>query len=406
MYECNTQRHQLSCIIEDGGEVLGYLVVDSFVGGRSHSGVRMRQDVIEEELRLLARAITMKYGFLGLPFGGAKAGVIGDPEAPPEEKRQRLIQFGRAIRPLLEKEIFVPAGDMGTGLADIRAMLTGVGLRMERRRLPPVSSGHYTAHSVFACAGVSAEAKGFRLRGARVAIQGFGAVGSTLAGLMHAAGARVVAISTSKGALFDPEGLQIPELIEIYRQWGSAVVERAPSGECIDRESILESAVEVLCPCANLHAIREENAGRIQARVICPGANNPCTPEAEDILERQGILFLPDFVANAGGILGTVMAYASFPQAEIERFIQGSFTRTAKWLVEEAARRGVSMRAAAEVLVERRRVQDDRVEAKGLRADLLNLGIRMHRRGLVPSGLVRLAARPYFRRRMAIGLTE
>jgi len=248
--QAESQRPQLSCIVEEGGEVLGYLVVDSFVGGRSHSGVRMRQDVIEEELRLLARAITMKYGFLGLPFGGAKAGVIGDPEAPPEEKRQRLMQFGRAIRPLLEKEIFLPAGDMGTGLADIRAMLTGVGLGLERRRLPPVSSGYYTAYSVFACAGVSAEAKGFGLRDARVVIQGFGAVGSTLADLMHAAGARVVAISTSKGALFDPEGLQIPELIEIYRQWGSAVVERAASGERIDRESILESAVEVLCRCA------------------------------------------------------------------------------------------------------------------------------------------------------------
>lgn len=394
----------LGCAVSDGSLVLGYLAIDSFIGGRSHGGVRMRQDVSAEEIALLARTMTLKYGFLGLPFGGAKAGVIGDPEAPLDEKRARLIRFGRAIKPLLERQVFVPAGDMGTTLEDIRFMLASVGVPLEKRRLPPVSSGHYTAQSVYACAKEMAEARGLDLAEASVAIQGFGAVGTTLAALMHKAGARVVAISTSRGALHDPQGLDVPALLAGVRRWGSEVVHHAATGKIIPRDELLGLPVEILCPCAGLHAIHEGNVDEVQPRIVSPGANNPWTLEAGAKLESWGVSLMPDFVANSGGVLGTVMAYAGFHRQEIERFIQESFMRSTRYLLGEARRQDRSIRAVAERLFELRRVRPDEEAGTALGADMLAVGIWLHRHGLVPRAIVRAAARPYFRRKMAVGL--
>jgi len=148
----------------------------------------------------------------------------------------------------------------------------------------------------------------------------------------------VVAIYTSRRELFDPEGLDVPKLLESYRQGGSAFVERASTGERIDWGSVLRLPVDVLCPCANIHAIQEENVGEIQVRVICPGANNHWIPEVEVVLEPKDALLPPDFAANSRGILGIVMAYASFSHVETETFILEGFEPTARYLLEEAER--------------------------------------------------------------------
>src|SRR3990172_969239 len=215
---------QLTCIVKDAGRTLGFLVVDTFVAGRSHGGVRMHPDVTAEEIGLLARTMSLKYAFLGLPFGGAKAGVIGDPEAPLEERRRRLGQFGRALAELLRKELFVPAADMGTDHEDIRHLLRQAGVPMQGRRLPAVSSGYYTAHSVLAGLREMARSQGRGLAGLKVAIEGFGKVGSQLAELLAQAGARVVAISTSEGGAYDPAGLEISLLRREQSQLGSRIL--------------------------------------------------------------------------------------------------------------------------------------------------------------------------------------
>ncbi len=145
-----SRQPQLISIVKEDEQILGFLVVDTFVDGRSHGGIRLHQDVTEREIRLLAKTMTWKYAFLGLPFGGAKAGVLGDPDGPIAVRREKMIHFGRAIEPLLRNEIFVPAADMGTDLSDIREMLAASGITYERNRLPSVSSGLYTAHSVLA----------------------------------------------------------------------------------------------------------------------------------------------------------------------------------------------------------------------------------------------------------------
>ncbi|MCX7916157.1 MAG: hypothetical protein N3A53_07640, partial [Verrucomicrobiae bacterium] len=125
-------------------------MIDSTIGGRACGGLRLRPDLQEAEVALLARAMTLKFGYLALPHGGAKAGVIGEAEAPPEVKRERLLAFARGIAPLLRSRGYAPHSDMGTTNADIRALLESVGLRVKRRELRGENSGYYTALSVMA----------------------------------------------------------------------------------------------------------------------------------------------------------------------------------------------------------------------------------------------------------------
>src|SRR5581483_6681684 len=199
--------------VENGRERLGWVAIDSTVCGRARGGLRLVADLESDEVSDAARCMTLKYGLLGLPQGGAKAGVRGDPDAPRAERRARLLEFGRAIEPLLRARSYVPDADLGTDASDIRWMAESLGLRVGAREWRASHSGVWTAHSVLAAMRAGLRRSGRELRGATVAIEGFGAVGSALAGLAHAAGARVVAVSTSRGALFDARGLDVPSLV-------------------------------------------------------------------------------------------------------------------------------------------------------------------------------------------------
>ena len=390
------------CIAKDSEEVLGYLAVDSLVNGRSHGGVRLRQDVTPEEIGLLARTMTLKYGFLGLPFGGAKAGVLGDPEAPLEERRAHLARFGRALAELLRSELFVPAADMGTDLEDIRHMLREAGVSVQKRRLPPVSSGYFTAQSVFAALGEMVRFRGGDLEGLKVAVEGFGKVGSALAGLLARAGALVVAISTSDGGAYDPGGLDIQALKQMLEQAGSRIVKMVPKENQIDAGELPGLPVDALCPCANIYSIREGNASGVRARILCPGANNPWTPAAESRMEASGALLLPDFAANSGGILGTLMAYFCLAPAEIPGLIREEFARSTKWLLERSEARGLPLRAAGEELITLRRTSQTQVGYRSPQTWLLGAGRALHRRALVPGSLVRSFARIYLRHKLSL----
>jgi glutamate dehydrogenase/leucine dehydrogenase len=360
----------------------------------------MRQDVTPEEIGLLARTMTWKYGFLGLPFGGAKAGVLGDPEAPLEERRALLARFGRAIGELLRKELFVPAADMGTDVEDIRHMLREAGVRMQKRRLPPVSSGIFTAQSVFAALGEMVRFRGRDLIGLKVAIEGFGKVGSALAGLLAQAGALVVAISTTEGAAYARDGLDIPALQRMQAQAGSQLVRLVPKASQIYARELPGLPVDALCPCANIHSIHEGNASGVRARFLCPGANNPWTPAAESRLEAGGALLLPDFAANSGGVLGTLMAYFCFAPAEVARLIQEEFARSTRWILEQSADRALPPRAVGEELITLRRTRPTQDGYRSPQTWLLGAGRALHRRGLIPRPVVRSFARGYVRQKL------
>jgi len=397
---------QLVCVARDGDDTLGYIAIDSTVGGRARGGLRLMADVDEAEVRGLARAMTLKYGFLGLPQGGAKAGVRGNPEAAPEERRARLAAFARLVAPVLRSGVFTPDTDMGTTRADIAHVLSVAGVPAAPRRGSSERSGFYTALTVRAAARVAAQAAGLGLAGASVAIEGFGSVGASLATLLHEEGARIVAVSTTAGALYAPDGLDVERLVSLARSVGSSVIDAYADAHAgarrLERAELLTLPVDVLCPCARHGSVHEGNVADIRARVVAPGANNPITPAAERMLVARGVVCVPDFVANSGGVLGGTMEFAAVSAPTIAQFVDSHFAARVAWLLAETTRTGESARTVAERLALARRLEGRKPPLwRAPLGKLLGSGLALYRRGLVPAAVVGRLSLPYFRRVMA-----
>ena len=394
-----TDGKQVVCTVVQGSKVIGYVVIDSTVRGHSIGGLRMLPDIDEQEMRLLAHTMTLKYGFLGLPHGGAKAGILCDPESPKEKRRQYLAAFGRAIAPLLINRIYVPGTDIGTDNEDIRYLLKVAGVETNRRELQGTQSGYYTALTVFVGAKEAARQLNTTISECTVAIEGFGSVGRSLGQLLATANARVVAISTSRGAIFNPKGLDIKRLIKLATEAGSQVIDLYTEAERMDRSALLELSVDMLCPCARHNSLNEDNIERVKARIISPGANNPITPEAERKLFKRGVLCLPDFVTNCGGVLGGTMEFASVPRARIESFIDHHIgARIDSLLSESASQRILPRDIAVPLALSRFGRMRRNADRPTLFNQLFQAGLELYRHGWIPGRLISFLSIPYFKK--------
>lgn len=382
-----------------GSGVTGYLAIDSRIRGCARGGLRMVPDVSRPEIRAAARAMTLKYGFLGLPQGGAKAALLADGELPGPEKTRLLAEFARALGPLLSDRVFVPDADMGTEAADIRAMVSAAGLPVGRREWRSDRSGHYTAVSCLATAEAALRTRGESLAGKRVAVEGFGSVGAPLAGLLAARGAIVVAISTSRGALHSEKGLDLNHLNRLAQNLGSAVVEEYGEADHLDCGALLELPVDLLLPCARFHSLDRHNAARVQARTICAGANDPLSPEAELALADRGVRLPPDFISNSGGVLGGTLEFAGVPTARIEALIQQHVGTAVESLLVQADRQGALPRELAEpAALERHEQVRLASENRNLIRWMFSHALDAYRRGWVPRPIVARLAPAYVER--------
>jgi len=390
---------QLTCTILDGGRTLGYLTIDTVVAGRASGGVRMQPDITAQEVEILARRMTYKFAFFRLPQGGAKAGIIGDPQSNARERQALITRFAEAIAPLVRARIFSPAIDMGTSTEDIRLLWHSAGITSPPTG-PLANSSAYTALTVFLAAQAAAHHIGSSLCGWRVAIEGFGKVGSQLAQHLISAGARVVAISTAQGAVYRDDGFPLPQLLDALTRYGPNLVKHIPGGP-LPREKLFHSPVDLLCPCARPMSIHKGNASSINAQVICGAANAPISSEADAILTTSGILCIPDFVANAGGILGGTMAFAGLRPAQIGELLSEQFESLVQDLLASAAQSGCSPTQLAERIAQQRfaKVKKE-AESTSWRARILDWGLALHRRQLIPPPITARLSLPYFRRRL------
>ena len=343
---------QLICNVEDSKSgLLGFLVIDTTIDGRCCGGLRMMPDVSLPGISSLARSMTFKFGFAQSAIGGAKAGIVADPEDSLDRKRQLLAVFGQAVKPLLKSGCYSPGPDIGITPADVRFMLASADIKVPDRVFS-TNSGFYTGLTVLASAMGAAQHIDMNLSGASLAVEGFGAVGSSVARVFSAKGVKVVAISTALGAIYNEKGLDVDKLIKLYNRLGSRVVAAYSDAGRMDRDKILELKVDLLSPCASYHSITAANAGRVAARIICPGANIPASPEAEQILSQRGIISVPDFVANCGGIMALIMDAAGreFAQNIIENRIAPRVTQ----LLKEAESSGLPPKKYAEKIAAER----------------------------------------------------
>ncbi|WP_224961587.1 Glu/Leu/Phe/Val family dehydrogenase [Geomonas subterranea] len=330
--------------------IQAFVVIDNIALGPAVGGVRMSPTVSVEEVARLARAMTLKNAAAGLQHGGAKAGIVADPSDPRKERIFRV--FARMIKHLTD---YIPGPDMGcdeTAMAWIRNE-TGrsVGLPAELGGLPLDQLGA-TGYGVAECAEVAAGFAGVELKGARVAVAGFGSVGRAAARFLLEKGALLVAASDSRGTVHDPAGLDPAALAEVKRQGGS--VADYGKGKRLSRDRIFGVPCDILVPAATPDVIHAGNVGQVQARLILEGANIPCTAEAERQLQTRGTVVVPDFIANAGGVIMAAMEYAGRNEQEAFAVIGERIRKNTAVVLERAAGAGILPREAADALARER----------------------------------------------------
>ncbi len=289
------------------------VVVDNVALGPAIGGVRMRPDITAGEVARLARAMTVKNALAGLPHGGGKAGIAAPGLAAADHERV-MRAFARAIEQLTD---YIPGPDMGTSEISMAYVRDEIGRAVG---LPGVLGGvpldelGATGFGLAVCADVLCEAKMLDLGGARVIIQGFGAVGWHAARLLAERGATIVAVSDSQGATWNPGGLDVAALRAHKKSVGP--VAGFPGGSAVPRDDIVGFDCELLVPAAQPDVVTTDNAGKISARVILEGANIPITAQAEAQLAERGVLCIPDVVANSGGVICAAAEYRGAGHAE------------------------------------------------------------------------------------------
>ena len=305
----------------------GYRVVHNMTRGPAKGGIRYHPAVTQDEVKALAMWMTWKCALMGLPFGGAKGGVICDPKLLTLGEKERLTRrYTSEIINEIGPEKDIPAPDVGTDaqvmawIFDTYSMNVGHSVLGVVTGKPLAVGGSVgrdgaTARGSLYCIRTALQKQGSRLHDARIAIQGFGNVGSNLARLLSDEGVRVIAVSDSRGGIHNPYGLDVPAAIAYKAEHGA--LEGFPGADAITNDELIEIDCDVLTPCALEQAITAVNAARVQAKMVCEGANGPTTPGADEILEDRGILVLPDVLANAGGV---VVSYFEWVQGLQEYF--------------------------------------------------------------------------------------
>ncbi len=317
-------------VLMDDGSVQafeGYRVIHNMTRGPAKGGIRYHPAVTQDEVKALAMWMTWKCALMGLPFGGAKGGVVCDPKLLSIGEKERLTRrYTSEIINEIGPEKDIPAPDVGTDsqvmawIFDTYSMNVGHSVLGVVTGKPLALGGSVgrdraTARGSLYCIRTALQKQGSRLHDTRVAIQGFGNVGSNLASLLSEEGVRVIAVSDSRGGIHHPYGLDVPAALAYKAEHG--VLEGFPGGEAITNEELIEIDCDVLTPCALEQVITADNASRVQAKMVCEGANGPTTPAADEILEDRGILVLPDVLANAGGV---VVSYFEWVQGLQEYF--------------------------------------------------------------------------------------
>jgi glutamate dehydrogenase (NAD(P)+) len=341
----------------------GFRVTHNVARGPAKGGIRYHQDVTLEETKALSMWMTWKCALMGLPFGGAKGGVVVNPKELSEDELQRMTRrYTSEIINLIGPEVDIPAPDVGTGsremawIFDTYSMNKGYSVLGVVTGKPLEIGGSLgrveaTARGAAFCIREALRKEGHEVAGRRVAIQGFGNVGRNLALILADQGVSIVAVSDSSGGIYKPDGLDVAAAVEHKRTNRS--FDGFDGAEAITNEELLILDCDVLAPCALEQVVTAENADRVKARIVAEGANGPVTPEADQILDERGVLVLPDVLANAGGVVVSYFEWVQglqeyfWKESEVNAKLNDIVTRAFAETWREHEERDISMRQAA-----------------------------------------------------------
>ncbi len=346
----------------------GYRVQHSIMRGPAKGGIRYHPEVSLDEVQALAAWMTWKCAVVGIPFGGGKGGIVCDPEKMSRGELERLTRrYTADLMDEIGPEKDVPAPDVNTDAQTMAWIMDTYSMHV-RHTVTSVVTGkpielggscgrrEATGRGVLFCVQEAAKHLKLNLRGARIAVQGFGNVGSVAADLLAKEGAKIIAVTDVHGGVYNPSGLDMPKLLEYVKKSPNKTVAKFPGSRPITNEELLKLECDVLIPAALENQITGENAREIRCRILAEGANGPTTPAADAILDKMGVFIIPDILCNAGGV---TVSYFEWVQdrmglfweedevnSRLDRIMRRSFADVLKISLEHK----VNMRIAAFML--------------------------------------------------------
>jgi glutamate dehydrogenase (NAD(P)+) len=353
-------------IVRDNGEVevyTGYRVLYNTSRGPAKGGIRFDLNVTLEEVKALAAWMTWKCALVNIPFGGAKGGVVCDPATMSMPELERVTRrYTSSIIETLGPDSDVPAPDVNTN-ERVMAWIMDTYSMHKRHTVTAVVTGkpvemggslgrrEATGRGVTFVTREALARLGMSLKGARVAIQGFGNVGSVSADLLSKEGAVIVAVSDKSGGLHRPHGLDISDVLKWVRE--RRQLAGYPQADAIPNDQVLTLDCDVVVPAATENVITRKNAPHIKAKIICEGANGPTTAAADEILEKKGIFVIPDILANAGGVTVSYFEWVQdrggyfWDEETVNRRLESIMVRSFSEVVTWAERHKVNTRIAS-----------------------------------------------------------
>jgi glutamate dehydrogenase len=340
----------------------GYRAQHNDAVGPTKGGIRFHPNVTLDEVKALSIWMSIKCGIFNLPYGGAKGGIVCDPRNLSIHEQERLARgYVRAVSQIVGPTKDIPAPDVYTN-PQVMAWMYDEYSRIREYDSPNFITGkplvlggsqgreQATAFGVVVATREAAAQAGLDLSKARVIVQGFGNVGSNVALLLHQMGVKVVGISDANGALYNENGLDIPDLFDKRDSFGVVTTNYS---HVISNEELLVKPCDILIPAALENQITEHNARDIQAQLIVEAANGPTTPAADSILEERGILVVPDVLANAGGVTVSYFEWVQnnqgwyWTEEEVKSRLERMMVQAVHNIVKTARRYQVSTRLAA-----------------------------------------------------------
>ena len=317
----------------------GVLVIDNSALGPGKGGIRMTPTVSLDEVVRLARAMTWKTAMADLPFGGAKSGIIADPKNMSLEKKKEIIEaFSKALK-IVSPDLYVAAPDINTSEREMEWYSKANGSKKSCTGKPKKMGGiphelGSTGFGVFHAAKIASEYAKIDLEKATVAVEGFGNVGFYTAKFLSEAGAKLVAVSDSRGVIYNKTGLNFKKLDQVKKKTGT--VTNYKPGNVKPSRDILKIKADILITAAVPDLIKGGDVDDINYKMIVEGSNIPTTYDVEELLYKKGILVVPDFVANAGGVISSYVEYIGGDEKKMFKLVEEKVVNNTRKVLEDA----------------------------------------------------------------------
>lgn len=334
----------------------GFVVIDSTALGPAKGGIRMTATVSKDEVARLARTMTWKCSLAGLPFGGGKGGIIANPREFNNKKKQEIVAaFSKALK-IICPELYVSAPDINTAEEEMSTFAKANGSRKSCTGKPKRMGGiphelGSTGFGVFHSTVIAAKHLKWNLKDKTFAVEGFGNVGWFVSKFMTKAGAKLVAVSDSKGCLFNKDGIDFKKLAKVKKEKGS--VTKYGSGKVNACENIIRAPVDILITAAIPDLINKKNVRSVKAKLVVEGSNIAMTYDVEKILHKRGILVIPDFVANAGGVISSYVEYIGGNEKKMFKMVENKIKRNTQAVLNKISRTKIPRQAALEIAQKR-----------------------------------------------------